>query len=384
MEHVTPTLRFNDFKGSWIKNKFQSQCLKISSGKSKVDEEGKFPVYGSTGQLGFTDDFTHDGNFILVARVGANAGQLNCVTGKFGVTDNTLVIELENQDEFTFYFYLLQSINLNRFIFGSGQPLITGGMLKNLNILQPETGDERAKVANFLYSIDKRICLLNEKHTLLQQYKKGVMQKLFSQEIRFKDDNGDAFPDWTEKRFEKCFERVTRKNKIDNRNVLTISAQHGLINQEKYFNKSVSAADVTGYYLLNKGEFAYNKSYSKGYPMGAIKRLNNYDQGVVSTLYICFKSTNNQCDAFWEQFFEGGMLNRQISKIAQEGARNHGLLNVSVTEFFHDMKVTVPCVDEQKKIAEFLQTLDKKLDAVQQQIDLTQTFKKGLLQQMFV
>ena len=244
--------------------------------------------------------------------------------------------------------------------------------------------EEQQKIADFLSAVDDKIRLLKEKHALLQQYKKGVMQKLFSQEIRFKDDNGQAFPDWTEKRFEKCFERVTRKNKSDNRNVLTISAQHGLINQEKYFNKSVSAADVTGYYLLNKGEFAYNKSYSKGYPMGAIKRLNNYDQGVVSTLYICFKSINNQCDAFWEQFFEGGMLNRQISKIAQEGARNHGLLNVSVTEFFHDMKVTVPCVDEQKKIAEFLQTMDKKLDAVQQQIDLTQTFKKGLLQQMFV
>lgn len=244
--------------------------------------------------------------------------------------------------------------------------------------------EEQEKIANFLSTVDEKIRLLKEKHALLQQYKKGVMQKLFSQEIRFKDDKGQAFPDWTEKRFGTCFERVTRKNKIDNRNVLTISAQHGLINQEKYFNKSVSAADVTGYYLLNKGEFAYNKSYSKGYPMGAIKRLNNYDQGVVSTLYICFKSINNQCDLFWEQFFEGGMLNRQISKIAQEGARNHGLLNVSVTEFFHDMKVTVPCVDEQKKIAEFLQILDKKLDAVQQQIDLTQTFKKGLLQQMFV
>ncbi|MFY8351634.1 restriction endonuclease subunit S [Pseudoalteromonas sp. SSM20] len=243
---------------------------------------------------------------------------------------------------------------------------------------------EQSRVAHSINLIDKRISLLKEKYALLTQYKKGVMQKLFKQEIRFKDDNGSDFPDWQEQRFEQVFERVTRKNKEDNQNVLTISAQQGLINQEKYFNKSVSANDVTGYYLLEKGDFAYNKSYSKGYPMGAIKRLNNYDKGVVSTLYICFKSHGEQQDEFWEQYFEAGNLNREINKIAQEGARNHGLLNVSVTEFFHDVKVIAPCAEEQQKIADFLQALDKKLDAVNQQIELTQTFKKGLLQQMFV
>ena len=185
-------------------------------------------------------------------------------------------------------------------------------------------------------------------------------------------------------KFGDVFERVTRKNKTNNLNVLTISAQRGLINQEKYFNKSVSAKDVTGYYLLENGEFAYNKSYSKGYPMGAIKRLNNYERGVVSTLYICFKTVAGQYDQFWEQYFEAGNLNREISKIAQEGARNHGLLNISVTEFFRDMDILVPDVQEQEQIASFMQVIDKKIDATNEQIELTQTFKKGLLQQMFV
>ena len=209
------------------------------------------------------------------------------------------------------------------------------------------------------------------------------MQQLFSQQIRFKNDNGKDFPDWQEKRFKDFFERVIRKNKENNLNVLTISAQRGLINQEKYFNKSVSAQDVTGYYLLEKGNFAYNKSYSKGYPMGAIKRLNNYDKGVVSTLYICFKSTSGD-NRFWEQYFEAGLLNRKIHKIAQEGARNHGLLNVSVVEFFRDIEVTAPEVNEQIKIADFLSVLDKKIELASKKIQLTQTFKKGLLQQMFI
>ena len=243
--------------------------------------------------------------------------------------------------------------------------------------------EEQQKIADFISAVDKKISLLKQKHSLLQQYKKGVMQQLFSQQIRFKDDNGKDFPVWQEKKFNDFFERVTRKNKENNLNVLTISAQRGLINQEKYFNKSVSAQDVTGYYLIEKGEFAYNKSYSKGYPMGAIKRLNDYGKGVVSTLYICFKSTGGD-ERFWEQYFEAGLLNREIHKIAQEGARNHGLLNVSVVEFFRDIKVTAPDYDEQAKIADFLSVLDKKINMAAKQIELTQTFKKGLLQQMFV
>ncbi|MBE0362459.1 type I restriction enzyme, S subunit [Pseudoalteromonas ulvae UL12] len=264
-----------------------------------------------------------------------------------------------------------------------GQKNLSGGLVKSLGIALPKI-EEQQKIADFLSSVDKKISLLKEKHALLAQYKKGVMQKLFKQEIRFKDENSKAFPDWQETSFDKVFERVTRKNKEDNQNVLTISAQRGLINQEKYFNKSVSAKNVTGYYLLEKGEFAYNKSYSKGYPMGAIKRLNNYDKGVVSTLYICFKTHGEQYDEFWEQHFEAGNLNREINKIAQEGARNHGLLNVSVTEFFQDIKVQMPSKKEQERIAEFLGALDAKINAVNEQIELTQTFKKGLLQQMFV
>ena len=243
--------------------------------------------------------------------------------------------------------------------------------------------EEQMRIARLLKAVEEKKYLLVSKYNYIASYKRGILQKLFSQQIRFKDGNGNNYPDWSEKRFEDCFKRVTRKNKENNSNVLTISAQSGLINQEEYFNKSVSAKDVTGYYLLKKGEFAYNKSYSKGYPMGAIKRLNDYEKGVVSTLYICFKSTGGD-DNFWEQYFEAGLLNREIHKIAQEGARNHGLLNVSVVEFFRDIKVIAPELDEQVKIANVLSVLDNKINLVAKQIELTQTFNKGLLQQMFV
>jgi type I restriction enzyme S subunit len=105
---------------------------------------------------------------------------------------------------------------------------------------------------------------------------------------------------------------------------------------------------------------------------------------VVSTLYICFRPKNNHCEFFFEQFFDGGLLNSEIAKIAQEGARNHGLLNVSVKEFFDDIKMYLPCLKEQQKIAQFLQSIDKKIASVALQIEQNKQFKKGLLQQMFV
>ena len=252
-----------------------------------------------------------------------------------------------------------------------------------LTIILPRL-PEQQKISKFIFSVENKVLLLLEKRRLLQNYKKGIMHKLFLQELRFKDDQGNYFPDWEEKKFGDIFTRVKDKNKENNDNVLTISAQQGLISQKKYFNKSVSAKDVTGYYLIKKGQFAYNKSYSKGFPMGAIKRLNNYEKGVVSTLYICFNTKSNISGEFYEQYFNAGLLNREIHKIAQEGARNHGLLNISVVEFFSDIKVYLPKLEEQQKIANFLSEIDRKIEFVTQQIEHTQAFKTGLLQKMFV
>ncbi|MCT7535560.1 restriction endonuclease subunit S [Aliarcobacter cryaerophilus] len=196
--------------------------------------------------------------------------------------------------------------------------------------------------------------------------------------LRFKEFSGE----WEEQVFKELFERITTKNKENNLNVLTISAQQGLINQEEYFNKSVSSKDLTGYYLLNKNDFAYNKSYSKGYPLGAIKRLNRYEKGVVSTLYICFRAKKDSVD-FIEQYFNSGLMNKEIHKIAQEGARNHGLLNISVTEFFNDTKLILPSKPEQEKIASFLTSIDTKIEQLTKKEELLQQYKKGVMQKIF-
>lgn len=265
----------------------------------------------------------------------------------------------------------------DRYITADSDYLLSG------KIYLPTQKEEQKKITDFLIQFDKRILQLKEKKENLELYKKGITQKIFSQTLRFKDENGKNFPDWEKKKFENIFKRVTSKNTENNKNVLTISAQYGLISQQDFFNKSVSASDVTGYYLLKRGDFAYNKSYSKGYPMGAIKPLKIYDKGVVSTLYICFNIKDNSNADFYEHYFESGKVNKQIHKIAQEGARNHGLLNLSVVEFFKDIEILKPHIKEQEKIASFLNEISKQIALVNEQLEKTRTFKKALLSKMF-
>ena len=185
--------------------------------------------------------------------------------------------------------------------------------------------------------------------------------------------------EWGEVRFHDMFSRVVRKNKEGNTNVLTISAQYGLINQNDFFNKTVASDDKSNYYLMKKGEFAYNKSYSNGYPFGALKRLDFYDKGIVSPLYICFAANeNNKCPDFYVHYFEAGLMNREIQAFAQEGARNHGLLNISVDDFFNSNLLNPP-IGEQKKIAEILATQDRVIELKEKLIAEKQSQKKYLM-----
>lgn len=254
--------------------------------------------------------------------------------------------------------------------------------LKKLEIWIPLI-DEQTKIADFLSSADEKIALLNKQYELLCQYKKGMMQKIFSQELRFEDDNGKPFPKWNILQLKDVAKRVTRKNKENNNTILTISGRDGLVDQMTYFNKQIASKNVTGYYLIRKGEFAYNKSYSQGYPMGAIKMLSNYEKGVVSTLYICFKLNDEQFCDFYQHYFESGLQNRSIEKVAQEGARNHGLLNIGVNDFF-DIELQVPSFAEQNKIARFLSAIEDKIAIKRAELDMLKKWKQGLLQQMLV
>lgn len=188
--------------------------------------------------------------------------------------------------------------------------------------------------------------------------------------------------EWEETKFKKMFSRLNRKNSENNDNVLTISAQYGLISQSEFFNKSIASEDKSNYFLLHKGEYAYNKSYSNGYPYGALKRLEKYEKGIVSPLYICFSATaDNKCPEYYSHYFEGGLMNREIKAFAQEGARNHGLLNISVDDFFNSYLIK-PSIPEQEKIADILSAQDKIIELKEKLLEEKKKQKKHLMQQL--
>ncbi|HCW9327622.1 TPA: restriction endonuclease subunit S, partial [Staphylococcus aureus] len=204
-------------------------------------------------------------------------------------------------------------------------------------------------------------------------------QKKNVPELRFPGFEGE----WEEKQLGDLTDRVIRKNKnLESKKPLTISGQLGLIDQTEYFSKSVSSKNLENYTLIKNGEFAYNKSYSNGYPLGAIKRLTRYDSGVLSSLYICFSIKSEMSKDFMEAYFDSTHWYREVSGIAVEGARNHGLLNVSVNDFF-TILIKYPSLEEQQKIGKFFSKLDRQIELEEQKLELLQQQKKCYIQKIF-
>ena len=174
-------------------------------------------------------------------------------------------------------------------------------------------------------------------------------------------------------------ERVTRKNTKNETNLpLTISSKDGLVDQISYFNKMVASKDISSYYLLKEGEYAYNKSYSVGYDFGSIKRLDRYPMGALSTLYICFALKRHNSD-FIRAYFDSLKWYRDIYMISAEGARNHGLLNVPTEDFFQTIHYLPQDTREQRKIANFIITLDRRIDAQQSLVKSLKKYKRGVI-----
>lgn len=250
--------------------------------------------------------------------------------------------------------------------------------LKKLKIPLPPLPEQRA-IAACLSTWDNVIIKVQALLAQKELRKKWLMQQLLTGKKRLMGFDGE----WKEVRMKDVFEKITRKNNEKNTNVVTISAQRGFVRQEDFFNKIVASEILDNYFLVEKGEFCYNKSYSNGYPWGATKRLNDFEKAVVTTLYICFclKDENKSSGDFFEQFFEANLLDRGLTQIAHEGGRAHGLLNVTPDDFF-DLKIIVPEFEEQTAIAQVLQAADKEIQLLKAKADKLKEEKKGLMQQL--
>ena len=330
----------------------------------------------------------HPGDIVFSLR--GNIGESAIVPASLpeaNLTQGTARISVSAEHSNQFHYYQLASEKIlnriNALSKGSTFKEISLEELRKVKVLCAPLPEQK-KIAKILSTWDRAISNTEQLLANSQQQKKALMQQLLTGKKRLRDNKGVRFcGEWKLDKLSKIFERVTTKNDGKSTNVVTISGQQGLIRQEDFFKKSVASDILDGYFLLMKGQFAYNKSYSNGYPMGAIKRLNRYADGVVTTLYICFEiseSTKANGD-FWEHYFESGLLNKGLSQIAHEGGRAHGLLNVKPTDFF-SLKVPLPSLDEQQKIAAVLTVADREITILQQKLATLKQEKQALMQQL--
>ena len=336
--------------------------------------------------MGYYSDYLYE-NAITWTTDGANAGTVNYRPEKFYCTN---VCGVLLSDEGYANKMVAEALNLIswKYVSKVGNPKLMNNVMSEIEIYLPNTLEEQEQIGNFFKKLDNLISLHQQKLEHLKKKKKGLLQKMFPKagakvpEIRFPEFTGD----WEQRKLGEIAERVTRKNtNLESTLPLTISAQYGLVDQITFFNKRVASRDLSNYILIKKGEFAYNKSYSDGYPFGAIKRLERYDMGVLSSLYIVFKPNNKIINSdYLTTYYDTNCWHKQVSDRAAEGARNHGLLNISSTDFF-DTELKFPKeLKEQEQIGNFFKQLDNLISLHQRKLEHLQKQKKALLQQMFI
>lgn len=312
---------------------------------------------------------------ILYALYGATSGE----TGRSRINGaiNQAILAILPHDgydsEFLMQWLRKSKQNITDIYLQGGQGNLSGAIVKALEVNFPSLAEQR-QIGNYFQSIDKLITLHQRKCEQTKKLKKYMLQKMFPQngakvpEIRF---YGFTY-DWEQRKLGDLVNRITRKNQdLVSELPLTISAQYGLIDQNKFFDKRVASKDVSSYYLIENGEFAYNKSTSTDAPWGAIKRLDRYENGVLSTLYIVFGiKENNLVDSdFLVSYYSTNLWHKGIHEIAAEGARNHGLLNIAPANFFETELMIPQDIEEQKKIGKYFDSLDHLITLHQRQTD---------------
>ena len=301
------------------------------------------------------------------------------------------VLQPQNADS-SFLYRLIQSRQFDEVAnqsTGTKMPRADWKLVSKTVFSIPSNISEQAAIGTYFTALDSLITLHQRKFEKLTNVKKSMLEKMFPQngssypEIRFK-----GFTDpWEQRKLGELVDRVVRKNTNNESTLpLTISAQYGLVDQITYFNNRVASRDVSNYYLVLNGEFAYNKSTSDGYPFGAVKRLDLYEKGVLSTLYIVFApKKEQQIDSdYLTVFFDTDRWHKGVAERAAEGARNHGLLNISAEDFF-DIDLSVPKdIVEQKQIGAFIRQFDNLITLHQRELEKLQNIKKSMLEKMFV
>jgi len=402
---VQPKLRFNNYKNSWAHESLKN-ILNISKKKYNpkiLSENYKCieleNIESGTGRiLGFKQsinqssikNYFQDGDVLY--------GKLRPYLKKFykanftGVCSSEIWVLKSNSLQGNFLYQFIQTYKFNdvaNISSGSRMPRADWSYMSEVYFNIPES-EEQEKIASFLSSVDKKIELLSKKHELLEKYKKGLMQKIFSQEIRFKQDDGSDFPDWVEATLGAIGKFSTSsvdKLTVEGQKLVKLFNYMNVYNHEQIDNKNkkclmtVSAKDQQiNSSNLKKGDILFTPSSETPIDIGhSVVIKEDLDNVLFSYHVVRFRPSINLDLIFENYFCNFTNILRQFSKFSQGATRY--TLSIGL---FSKVLIKYPSFDEQKKIGLLLSSVDKKIELAKQQIEKTQTFKKGLLQQMFV
>ena len=335
----------------WDAKPMSEICNSIASGKSKTNTHvgASFPIYGSTGIIGFSSKSDYEGDRILIARVGANAGTVNHVDGKYCVSDNTLMVQLTKQIDFSFIFYFLTYSNLNKLIFGSGQPLLTGTQLKNLTIPLPPTKAEQTAIATALNDADALITQLEQLIAKKRAIKQGAMQELLKPKAGWEVKKLGEIADIRKGQL------ITESTRI-NGNIPVIAGGKTPAYYHNKPNRLGKTITISG----SGASAGYVSFYS--YPIFAS------DCSTIS------ESPNHSIEYI---FYLLQLLQEKIYKMQTGGAQPH----IHPSDI-NPIEIPFPPIDEQTRIAQILSDMDAEIEALEKKLDKHKMLKQGMMQNL--
>ena len=375
---ITPSLRFEEFQDNWeLKN--LKDVFELKYGKDhKHLNQGIYPMLGSGGIMRYVDSYLYNQPSVLIGRKGTIDKPL-FITTPFWTVDTLFYTIIKQGQEPYFVYSLAQTINWYKYNEATGVPSLNTSGIYSVPVYVPLI-KEQQKIASFLTSVDSKISQLTEKHRLLKEYKKGVMQQIFSQQLRFKDEGGKAFPEWEARLFS---EFINTKSELPTKSfsgdLCSLTIKNGIeIKPSRYIREHLVKDIASAYKVAQVGDFVINPMNVR---FGALGVNHHYKPVLISKYYDVFECDNTVDRMFFEIYLLSQKMLNHYNRVAtgtlEEKKRVH------FSEFLK-FKKELPCLEEQQKIAQFLQSIDKKVDSVAQQVEQTKQFKKGLLQQMFV
>ena len=366
--HNSPSIRFPEFTGEWEYFSINDVCSEFKSGKNikadLISSNGNFPVYGGNGLRGYTSSYNHDGLYVLIGRQGALCGNVRSVFGKIYITEHAIAVAGNEKSDTNFLHYLFLKMNLGQYSDQSAQPGLAVNKLLKLKVLLPSIS-EQIKIAKLLSLLDERIAVQNRLIEDLKKLRCAIVEKMFKQSKA----NG---------RLGDFIEQVSVRNKNGlYSNVLSVSNKQGFVKQSEQFeDRTVASEDTSNYKIVKRNNFAYNPARIN---VGSIARLTKFDVGIVSPMYVCFRTKASIIPEYMEAFFTSQLFFYEMMKRLEGSVRlclsYEGLCNIPVY---------IPDMNKQIAMGQNISLILSKIGLEIEYLGRLHQQKQYLLRKMFI